>query len=478
MHIRSNKALDKLTRRRFLKGAGGAAVALPLLHGAEGVTAQEAGIPERFIALFVANGLHNSLTDGGANSGAAMFNHAKHGFAPLEGFKPFADRICLVKGIDAKARGFSSTPHTWGCGGFLCDYNYSNKNANTKAGTTIDWEFKTAKNIDTTLPTLNTGWWGADDANQPVRIVHSYRGPNQPNNPIALPHNVFDFAFNKTGFAAGAGGGNMVNAQELRRARFRNSVLDAVMEDYQHVMSESSGYGAAVRETIKVHLDHVRELEKSSADLVARIERGEIGNDPDVCAIADEPRVINNNKANGSFPPNLSFRSEVWDLNAKIFISALHCDLFRTGTFMVDSGGDKWAYEGKNGRTGNVHGTTLHGWKKNNHQPLAYEIMHWYWTKMASDFVARLNNNTYVEAGGGTLLDNTTLIIGSELNDPDHNVNNMTFFLMDPKKFKPGKHTLANRRSASDFYTTVLKGCGINKQIGSHFQGTIDSILV
>ncbi|MEN9578433.1 MAG: hypothetical protein RJA70_1442 [Pseudomonadota bacterium] len=441
-----SRALQKLQRRRFLRGAGGAAIALPLLQTAGGsLQAQVGAVPDRFIGLFVAQGLPKVITDSFLD-----YVHPS-GSQPLRSLVPFKDRLTMVRGLSVLTEHSNpKTPHSNGCASFMCGMDCTSRE--TKGGPTLDWIFKQEKAPNTILPTINTGVWGADDSDEFYRIVHSWRGVNQPNDPIADTKDLFKSVF-----------GNMPNLDDpaaKKEQLYRKSVLDPVMEDYKFAMSDASGYSAGVRTLISNHLDTVRELEKKI---------GSLGSTK--CVLPTEPASI---EGSGKFPPIVENWPMIRDIVSDLFIMAYRCDLVRSGTFMVDSGGDKWPYQGKHGSTDNVHGTTLHNWKSDSHAPLAYEIFEWYWDK-AGDFLTRLDDPNFVDVDGATLLSNTTVMIGTELGDPGHNLNDFTFMIAGGNKpFQRGAHTFQGKTDV-DFYNTLLTGLGIDKRIGEqkYFGGNL-----
>ncbi|HXK20837.1 MAG TPA: DUF1552 domain-containing protein, partial [Polyangiaceae bacterium] len=89
----------KLSRRMLLQGAGGAALALPLLNDVPRAQAQAAMFPKRLIVVFTPNGTIPSAWNS-TGSGAS--------FAPGAILQPFVDAghkgdITVVQGLDGKA---------------------------------------------------------------------------------------------------------------------------------------------------------------------------------------------------------------------------------------------------------------------------------------------------------------------------------------------------------------------------------------
>lgn len=364
----------------------------------------------------------------------------------------------MVRGVDVRTQGPGITEHSRGCASFLCGHDYAN--VESKGGTTLDWIIKEEMQFATPLPTLNTGIWGADDAQERGRIVHSWRGVNQPNEPIADTLQLFEHLFGNTP----PGGVADPNAEKL--ARYRASVLDHVVGEYESAMSEASGYGPAVRQLISNHLETVRELEIRVGSLLDGSRAS--------CEVPEAPPSI---EGSGKFPPNTANWDAIWDIVADLFVMAYRCDLVRSGTFMVDSGGDKWPFEGQAGSTGNVHGDTLHNWRDAAHFPLCVEIWQWYYNKVG-DFFSRLDSPDFVDADGGSLFDNATILLGTELGDPVHDLNHLTYMIAGGKgRFLRGQHNYDNKTDV-DFYNTVLTAFGIDRRIGtmSNYSGDLDFI--
>lgn len=469
MKIRRNtvtrNALEKLNRRRFLRGTGGAAIALPLLSTAGGsLRAQMGNIPERFIGLFVAQGIHGSLTED-------FLDFEDMDIAPLSSLKPYEDKLTMVREINCLARSAQfKTPHTHGCASFLCGADAPGRT--TKGTATMDWVVNQHFENETLLPTLNTGVWGGDDADERMRMVHSWRGEGQPNEPEESTLQVFRNIFGDT---PAANPDPVDNTEAIKAAEYRKSLLDAVLQDYQFAVSDASGYGPAVKRLISNHMETVRDLEVRAVAVAEGLQNGGGGM---TCQVPEEPEHLdgNNERDQTKWQP-------IWDVMADLFVQAYRCDIVRSGTFMVDSGGNKWSYDSPRfGFTDNIHGGTLHNWKQDNNRGLALEIWKWHWDRVA-DFVRRLADPSFSDLDGKTLLDNTTLVVGTELADPDHDLNGMTYLIGGAKgRFRQGVHNYPGRSDA-DFYNTIMTGLGIDQRIGTsegggikNYEGDLDFI--
>jgi hypothetical protein len=452
-NIVKRNALAKLTRRRFLYGSSGAALALPLLHTAGGsLQAQVGPVPERFVGLFVAQGIHGSITQD-------FLDFEDMGVAPLASLKPLEDRLTMVREINCLARSAQfKTPHTHGCASFLCGADAPART--TKGTATLDWVVNEHFQNNTALRTLNTGVWGGDDADERMRMVHSWRGVEQPNEPEESTLQVFENIFGDTP----ANPNPEDNTQALIAAEYRKSLLDAVLQDYQHAVSDASGYSPAVKRLITNHMETVRDLEIRAVAVAESLKNGGAMG----CRVPTKPPHIegNNQMDESKWQP-------IWDVMVDLFVHAYRCDIVRSGTFMVDSGGDKWSYQSERfGYTDNIHGGTLHNWKQDDNRGMALEIWQWYYDKVG-DFLSRFADPSFADVDGGNLLDNTTIVVGTELADPDHDLDGMTYLIAGAKKrFNQGVHNFPGRTDA-DFYNTVLTGLGIEQRIGTQEGGSI-----
>lgn len=102
-----------LSRRRFLKGAGGAALALPFLPSlAAHPRAQSLRMPKRFIAIFSANGQHDAnwypaepvnFVPVGPNIRECSLTEIPGPLSPVLGprFDRFRKKMLLIRGLDA-----------------------------------------------------------------------------------------------------------------------------------------------------------------------------------------------------------------------------------------------------------------------------------------------------------------------------------------------------------------------------------------
>jgi hypothetical protein len=439
-------------RRRFLRGSGGVAVGLPFLLAEQGdVRAQAGPVPERLVTVFFGNGLPKDLSAGGFEGV----------LAPL---RPHAAKLTMIRGLTVYNRG-PGNGHVHGSASFACSMDAPS--ADTKGGPSLDWVAYKGWRAVTPIPALSTGLDGSDEPHERMRIVHSWRGVKQPNEPLHEPLALFEHIFGGRDLAPRG----TADPTAILRARAKVSVLDKVMAELRSVTSDASGYAPAVRSLIARHAETVRELELRAIE----VEKAAAGMGAPIAACkAPAP------------PPRLnvaaSMRPETWDkawpILVDLYVLALRCDLVRFGNLSVVSGGGRFPFTGVAGKTDNAHAGVMHQYPV-QFAALAREIFTWSMTKIAY-LLARMDDPQYREANGATLLDNTNVLIGTELGEPaPHLTTDMTYMIAGARgRFRRGVHTIAGGRSDVDLYNTVLRGVGLAAGFGDqrHYRGELPLI--
>jgi Protein of unknown function (DUF1552) len=433
----------KLARRRFLKGVGGAMIALPLFWGRERSLLAATGAPERFISVYFGNGLPPDLTGGG-------LSHAPvPGLTPLGPLVPFESQVTLVRGINGVAKDAGATGHMPGSGTFCCAQDVTN-NAYNKGGPTLDWvAYQELQKLQmaplTPIPIVSAGVYGKNN-NKPetLRWTHSWKDAKTPippfHDPLLLFHKLFP------GGAAPTGG----PAPAIGLARYQKSVLDAVVNEYAQITGPASPYPASVRSRIADHLDRIRTLEAQAIDLSMKMSSGAL-----VCKAPTEPASMDS-QANETLP----YYQKVWPVLMDIYLLGVECDLFRFGNVLVTMGGDIYpsSYMGQSAT--NTHGQWFHSYP--NFRPAIASVINWE-MQMIAQFLDKMNKiPDPLDPGGKTLLNNTTVLIGTELGQPDtHSRQAMTFFMAGAKgRYKGGSQDVGSRTD-TDLYNTVLQKMGI-----------------
>jgi len=382
--------------------------------------------------------------------------------APLA---PFQSKLTMIRGLNCNA----DTPnngHSHGSAAFAC--GFGTPVLSTKGGPSLDWVVHEAAKANTPLPTLSAGFSAGDNSDEAVRYHHSWRGKNQPNLAILDTLKLFQAIFGET---PPMPAGSTPDPVAVLKARQRVSVLDAVLADYQRVVSDSSGYSPSIRSLVSNHMDTVRELEKRAVAFQMSLS----GQGPGPMAGCKPPAQpvkmdsILGPPVNGLAPKTTPYFDAMWSIITDLYVLAMRCDLVRFGNLLCGSGGDSYPYTCPAGSTPNIHGEGFHRWLSNpDIRPVVNDHMTWTMNCIAR-FLAKLDDPTHKDVDGGTLLDNTTVVIGTELGDDvaNHGMTDMPFWIAGARKrFKAGDFAIPGGRSDVDLYNTILRATGVATMFG------------
>jgi hypothetical protein len=237
------------TRRQFLRGAGGALVALPLLESL-GAHAQTTTGPKRLVLMYNPNG---TVPDAWFPQGGETDFVLGEIHEPLT---PFRDRLLLFSGIDAKVtEAGPGGPHQRGIGSLFTGQQLlegefvdgCGSRAGWANGISIDQAVANAIGIETPLKSLEIGV-RAIETDVQARI--SYSGPGLPLPPINNPTEVYQRLFSN--FVAQP-------ADPNEGVDHRASVLDTVQSQFALLEQQVS---ASDRVKLQQHLELVRDVER------------------------------------------------------------------------------------------------------------------------------------------------------------------------------------------------------------------------
>jgi Protein of unknown function (DUF1552) len=353
-----------LGRRRFLRGAAGAALALPFLDLDGDRPARAASFPKRLVIVFTPNGQPKPTF---ACSGGETDFVLSPILAPLAAHR---DDLVIVEGVDMESsyHGTGEGMHINGIGHLLTATEMVDTGFGDYWGGGISLDQRLAAEIgsSTKLPSLEL----ACDLGEPsVRTHLSYLGAAQPVPAEPDPLKVYDRLFG--------------SASPDRIAR-RKSVLDAVGGDFKDLEAE---LGKDDRQRVDAHFQAVRSIE-SRLDIAP------------ACA-AVRPRV----QGEPSMPVT-------GHLQMDLLVRALACDLTRVVTLMWSPSTSQAVFSWL--AISESHHNISHAVASDATAAFQLlEINRWY----ALEFAHLLDAMAAVPEGDGTLLDHSLVIWVNELSD-------------------------------------------------------------
>ncbi|MDH5672413.1 MAG: DUF1552 domain-containing protein [Myxococcales bacterium] len=451
-----------LGRRAFLRGAGSVCIGLPLSlalqRSARAAPMPSPGVPPRYLSFYFGNGLPAKFVELGFDGVMAPF------FS-------LSDKLALLRGLSLPISGGAAQMHWQGTGRF--GVGITPQNENSAAGQSLDDALYRAFGQGTSL--LNVNMHGRSQGNPATRWYHSWQRPGLPNPERETPIQVFDAIF---GTFLTPQMSLELTASDKRAIRYRNSVLDSVVEQYRELSSERSGYSAGVRALLSDHLDLVRSLERQSLELSGAGLTGALA----VCDQAPpEPPpedLVPTQFCTESLCPedvahlyaeqSLANWNEVWPLFCELYAVALRCGSTRFGTVGCSGSGDRYPIPELQtlGVDDSAH-TLAHGWSRSADNGFGL-CVHWLMQKVAH-FLEVLDDPLWPDPDGRSVLDNTLVLIGTELGtggDGQHYADSMSYLLAGASGLlQSGVHDLPGR-SDVDLYSTVAAAFGLSERFG------------
>jgi Protein of unknown function (DUF1552) len=382
-----------IPRRNFLKGLGGVSLALPMFSSlacssdeqrrAEKIARarQALGFPKRFVFVYTPNGNYEPPTEDFSGQWSVL--------------SPIRPKLSVVTGLDLAAQDLPpGEPHQQGMAlltgrglnpGDMVGGDGSH--AGWASGISLDQEL--AKEIGgmTIRPTFNLGVQSTMYGGTEVRTVLSYLGSDTPVANETSPYNVYNDVFSQlTADPAGA---------EKLRAR-RKSVIDVVGRQYVDLSKKLSKDDKA---KLEQHLTSVRDVEM-------RLDNpgGVLGG---ACQMPGIGSPIDLND-----PANFGI---VGQLHMDLLVMALACDLTRVCTLQWSAATNNRPYpfltyegqpiQGDDHALGHMSDTDTVAWAK------LFIIRRWY----LEQFLYLIQKLDAIPEGEGTMLDNTVVVLGSEI---------------------------------------------------------------
>jgi hypothetical protein len=383
---------NRNTRREFLRDLGLGAAALPFVLNLPSLAAEPARRKQRLVVMFSPDGVVPPAF--WPDEEGESFT-LKESLKPLE---PFKSRTLILHGVCDRVRG-DGDAHMRGIGCLLTGAELfpgnvqggSDTPAGWSSGISIDQELKNYLQANpatrTRFGSLEFGVMVPERADTWTRM--SYTGPNKPVAPIDNPYQMFGKLY-----------GRLKDQESLK------SVLDDLKGDLARVRAQ---VGAEDRKILDEHTTLVREMEQE-----LRGGARDMGHPVPVL----EPGV----KAENDNMPRIS------KLQIDLLVNSFAADFARVATFQfTNSVGEarmRWL-----GIDEGQHSLSHKPDEDTDAQDKLTRINQWYCSQLA--YLAQRLAETPEPGGGGSLLDNTTLVWTNELGKGNsHTLDNIPFVLV------------------------------------------------
>lgn len=418
----------RLSRRAVLRGAGSVAIALPWLEAMapEGRSRAATPSPTRFLAVFQPGG---TILDQWRPTGTETDFSLSPILAPLE---PVKDRLIVLDGID-----MTSAVGEQNQSGMvaLLTGTLQKTAGNYASGPSIDQVLASQLGTGTPLRSLELAVrWGTGKARglaSPIDILNfedtQSFSPIPPRiDPVAIWNELF---------------GTLPPTDP--DAAWDRSILDAVARRYSGL---SQRLGAVDRARLEQHLDRIRELEQ-------RLSAASTCSAPELVDTAGYDPLAGMNAAsddgNVKDPVTDAAIPLVGKLMIDMMVMAMSCDMTAVGTL-------QWSdCEAKH---------TLpwlgllepHSYYQNDggfHPTECAQIATWY-SEQHAYLIQRM---AAVDRGGHSLLDESVLFFGTNIQDPStHKKDDMPFLLAGGGGLRTGRYVKFDHPSHNDLLVSIL----------------------
>ena len=467
-----------LPRRTFLRGIGGAALALPALEimAPRRASADSGSIPCRFLVCFGGSSLGRSVQGMPGTHDLFVPDTIGEGYDLKTALEPLG-----THGVAGDVSVLSNLRTPWGpdgavppAGRFPMMHHscYGPILCGTRAeamapvsATTADQIVGDAIGADSQVPVMTyrvqaegygTGV-NAFESRMSYRVGAS--GNLEPVTPKVSPQLIFSELF--SGFVPPGDDGQASAAAELARTQ-RLSVLDLVAESTQSLVGR---LGQVDRLRMEQHLDHVRDLE-------TRIEGFAPGQAGEGCFVPTDP---------GADPPIGAQSYSDEDLRAEVICDLIHmaftCDISRAGSLMftfAQCGMNMGPLIGDDSSLHDIgHSADVVGQPGAKLEAMA-RAQAWHVGHFAR-LVARLRDT--VEVDGSSLLDHCALVLlfeGGHGLDPQtdspnsvHSTENMAALIAGGAGgMQQGRHIVTNQAHPASVTLTAMHAVGLSGPFG------------
>lgn len=387
----------RLDRRRFLRAAGGTALALPWLQATHS-RAGGAAAPKRLVVFFTNNG---TVPDAWASGGENDFTLGEI-LAPLQ---PHRSNLLLMRGIDMESSHHgpgSGDPHMPGMAHCLTGTEMVTTGPGAYdmigGGISVDQYIAEQLAAPTKFASLGFGVQAREYSSSPWNSL-SYAGPNAPVDPQDDPQAAFDRIF--MGFDVPMG-----EQETLRQQRL--SVVDVVRADIEALRPR---LGTEDRVRLDQHLEAMLDLQQSIESVTPT---------GGACQPPPRPSAIDGGLYAYENVP------ELFRVQSELLVMSLACDLTRVATlqFREALGGSMtFTFLGQNEHYHEIS-------HKSDGDTVGRQQMIDTSRFFAEQFAYLIDLMAAVPEEDGTLLDNTCVLWVNELSKGNaHSRTNMHYVL-------------------------------------------------
>lgn len=397
----------RLDRRSLLRGMAGVAIGLPWLECMGTPRAHAAASASRFVTVYQPGG---TVLDKWRPTGSESSFKLSPILAPLE---PMQSKLLVLDGLDMKSA--VGEQHQAGIIAWLTGTTQSSTNRNYAGGPSIDQVLASRLSSGKAKASIQLALrWATGKSHGLLSPMNAANYENNakasPIPPRLDPVEIWNDLFG-TRAASGAGA-----AARLAR---KKSILDFLDRRY---VGLAQRLGTSDRMKLEQHLTKIRELEKS---LEATGNTGSACQPPTLLDVSDyDPRTGLNSSDNGSTLDKSTDAAipKVGQLMMDMLVMSLACDITAVGSLQWTDTEAKHTFPWLGLAEHHHYYQHDGGFKPDQCQQIAT----WY----AKQHLYLLNAMSKVDMGGHSLLDESVVFFGSELQEPPtHKKNDMPFLL-------------------------------------------------
>ncbi len=429
-----------MNRRTFLRAAGGAALALPLMDSLGARAADTKVYPKRLVLFYNPNG---TVRDEWLPKNVTSETEFELGriLSPLSDHK---QRLVVFNGIHslvAKRSDNNGGPHQRGIGALFTGQTLGTgsfvdgcgSHAGWANGISVDQAVANAIGLDTPYKSLELGVRASDNDVQ-GRI--SYAGPGQPLPPTNDPAQVYDRLF-------GMSAREPLDPNDPSDAR--QSVLDTVKEQFELLQPRLSSDDRA---KLEAHLELVRDVER----------RLNISSGGTTCPLPSPPPELD--------PSSETDMALVSRTHLDLLAAAFACDLTRVASVQYSTGFNKirypWLDSLKEG-----HALSHTGPSDTASQEELVKRAAWH----AGELAYFLDRLAEIPEGDGSVLDNTLVLWGNEISQGNtHSLDNIPYLIAGSAggAIETGRYLEAGSKNNNDLLLSVLHAFDVDADTFGH----------